>query len=183
MDDYPLVWIAIGVAGSGKTAVGRLLSERLECDFLEGDRRHSRANIMKMRSQQPLQDGDRHSWFLEIEDDIRRAIELKRETVLTCSALKVSYRQRLTSIDRVQLVWIDVPRSELERRLAGRSNHYMKLEMLQSQLAAFEPILPEENIISVDGCLPPMAIVDELMTKAEQRFSSLKKPWWQRDIH
>ena len=142
MNDYPLVWIIMGVAGSGKTVVGRLLSERLESDFLEGDRRHPFSNIVKMFSQIPLQDEDRHQWLLEIEDDIRRAIDRNREIVLTCSALKVSYRRQLTSPGRVQLVWLNVPTSELERRLIQRSNHYMKIEMLHNQIATFEPINP-----------------------------------------
>ena len=93
MDDYPLVWIIMGVSGSGKTVIGRLLSERLECDFLEGDRRHPPSNIIKMLSQNPLQDEDRRQWLLEIEDDIGRAIDRSRETVITCSALKASYRK------------------------------------------------------------------------------------------
>lgn len=180
MDSCPLVWIIMGVAGSGKTVVGRLLSERLESDFLEGDRRHPLSNIIKMSSQQPLQDEDRRQWLLEIEDDIRRAITQHREAVITCSALKTSYRRQLTSLGPVQLVWLKVPEPELARRLASRSNHYMKPEMLHSQIAAFEPISPDENVITVNGLLAPDEIVDELLKKAMQRFPNLKNPWWQR---
>ncbi len=178
----PLVWIIMGVAGSGKTVVGRLLSERLESDFLEGDRRHPSANIVKMLSQSPLQDEDRHQWLREIEDDIQRAIERNRETVLTCSALKASYRKRLTSPGRVQLVWLNVPPSELEQRLTQRSNHYMKIEMLRSQIATFEPIDPDDDIMTVNGLLAPSEVVDELLDKAIQRFPSMSKSWWQRCI-
>ena len=180
MDDYPLVWIIMGVSGSGKTVIGRLLSERLECDFLEGDRRHPPSNIIKMLSQNPLQDEDRRQWLLEIEDDIRRAIDRSRETVITCSALKASYRKQLTSLKRVQLVWLNVPKSELEQRLIKRSNHYMKLEMLHSQIATFEPISLEENIITMDGLLPPIEIVNELLSRATLLFPSMDKEWWQR---
>lgn len=170
----------MGVAGSGKTVVGRLLSERLECDFLEGDRRHPLSNISKMQSQIPLQDKDRRQWILEIEDDIQRAINRHREAVITCSALKRSYRQLLMTPGLVQLVWLNVTSSELERRLTQRSNHYMRLEMLRSQLDAFEPIGAEENVITVDGLLPPVEVVNELQQKAIQLFPDLKKPWWQR---
>jgi gluconokinase len=180
MRDYPLVWVVMGVAGSGKTVVGRLLSEWLESDFLEGDRRHPLPNIIKMLSQSPLQDEDRRQWLLEIEDDIRRAVDRNRETVLTCSALKASYRRQLTSLGRVQLVWINVPTSELERRLTQRSNHYMKPEMLHSQIAAFEPVSPDENVMTVDGLSSPVEIVNELLSKAIQLFPNLKKTWWQR---
>ncbi|MBT9318006.1 AAA family ATPase [Leptothoe spongobia TAU-MAC 1115] len=180
MNDCPLIWIMMGVSGSGKTVVGRLLAERLESDFLEGDRRHPVPNILKMRSQQPLDDKDRHQWLLEIEEDIHRAIAKKRETVLTCSALKVSYRQRLTSLERVQLVWLDVPSVDLERRLRRRSNHYMKPEMLASQLAAVEPISPDENVITIDGRLLPAKIVDELLSQATWLYPDLETTWWQR---
>lgn len=180
MNTCPLVWTVIGVSGSGKTVVGRLLAERLESDFLEGDRRHPLSNIMKMRSQTPLQDDDRQQWLAAIESDIQRAIELNRETVITCSSLKAAYRKRLTALGRVQLVWLNVPKSELERRLVERANHYMKAKMLDSQLAAFEPIGTEENVITLDGRLPPGKIIDELLNQATWLFPDLGKPWWQR---
>ncbi len=177
-----MVWIIMGVAGAGKTVLGRLLSERLDSDFLEGDRRHPLTNLIKMISQRPLQDEDRLQWLLEIENDVRRALERNIETVLTCSALKASYRKQLASPGRVQLVWIDVPISELERRVSQRSNHYMRPEMLHSQIAVFEPISPNENVITVDGLLQPNEVVDELWVKAIKLFPSLKKSWWQRRI-
>ena len=176
----PLVWVIIGVAGSGKTVVGRLLAERLESDFLEGDRRHSRSNILKMQSQTPLDDEDRHQWLVEIKEDMGRAVAKKRETVITCSALKVSYRKQRTALDRVQLVWLDVSKADLERRLQRRGNHYMKPDMLTSQLAAFEPIEPDENIITIDGRLLPAKIVDELLSQATWLYPELEKSWWQR---
>ena len=182
MNDYPLVWIVMGVSGSGKTLIGRLLAEQWECDFVEGDRRHSLANVAKMKAQQPLQDEDRRQWLLEMEDDVRRAVVKRRETVITCSALKVSYRQQLTSPGRVQLVWLNVPKPELERRLSNRSNHYMEPEMLESQLAAFEPIVAEENVITVDGRLSPSEVVRELSRLAIERFPILEKDWWQRSM-
>ena len=180
MQSCPLVWVIMGVSGAGKTVVGRLLAERLESDFLEGDRRHSLPNLLKMQAQTPLQDIDRHQWLMEIGEDMDRAIAKKRETVLTCSALKVSYRQQLASLPQVQLVWLNVPRSDLERRLRRRSNHYMGAAMLDSQLAAFEPIGVEENVITIDGRLLPAKIVDELLSQATWLYPDLEKPWWQR---
>ena len=182
-NDCPLVWVIIGVSGSGKTTIGRLLSERLECDFLEGDRRHSSSNINKMLSQIPLEDEDRRDWLLQIEEDIRRAIDKNRETVITCSALKASYRKQLTSPSRVQLVWLDIPKSKLEERLINRSNHYMKSEMLDSQIAAFEPVSPEEKIITVNGLLLAQDIVNEILSQATRLFPNghwLDEKWWER---
>jgi gluconokinase len=182
MADCPLVWIVIGVAGSGKTVIGRLLAERLECDFLEGDRRHPLSNLEKMRSQIPLEDADRHQWLVALEADIGRATALKRETVMTCSSLKADYRQRLMAPGRVQLVWLDVPRSELERRLQQRENHYMKPEMLESQLAAFEAVGLEENVMTIDGLLSPAEIVSAVLDRATALFPEMSGDWWQRCV-
>lgn len=180
MNTFPLVWVIMGVAGSGKTLIGRRWAERLDCDFLEGDRRHASPNILKMRAQRPLNDGDRRQWLRDIEADIHGAIHHQREVVLTCSALKVSYRSQITAPGRVQLVWLNVSKIELVRRLSQRSHHYMKPEMLDSQLAAFETIHPDDNVITLDGEQPPDQIMDRLWAIALQRFPALKKEWWQR---
>ena len=151
MSNCPLVFVIIGVSGSGKTSVGRLLAQKLDCDYLEGDRRHSRSNIIKMNLGQPLQAEDRLPWLLEIETDIRGAITHNRETVITCSALKAAYRKQLSSLERVQIVFLDVDGSVLEQRLQARRGHYMKPEMLSSQIATFELISPAENVMIVNG--------------------------------
>lgn len=182
MSGYPLVWVITGVAGSGKTVVGRLLSERLESDFLEGDRRHPSSNIAKMLSGQPLQDQDRQEWLQAIEDDIRQAICHRRETVITCSALKASYRSHFTALGAVQLVWLNVPETELKRRLSNRLNHYMSHEMLESQIACFETITLEEQVIAANGSLLPNEVVSAIIEQAIQIFPNLSKPWWQRCI-
>lgn len=180
MNNSPLVWVITGVSGSGKTTIGRRLAQQLDSDFLEGDRRHPLLNIIKMVEQKPLGDEDRLPWLLDIEDDIQRAIAQNREIVITCSALKASYRKQITSLGRVQLVWLELPKSVLKQRLKKRPEHYMKSEMLDSQIAASESITPEENIITVDGNLPIDTVVDKLMKKVVQRYPSIKKPWWQR---
>lgn len=180
MSHFPLVWVIIGVSGAGKTAVGRLFAKRLECDFLEGDRRHPPANIAKMASQTPLQDEDRQQWLSAIEGDLRRAIDLERETVITCSALKVDYRKRLATLGAVHLVWLNVPEPELERRLADRSDHYMKLEMLHSQLETFETIASNEDVIEIAGVFSPEETITKLLDRAKERYPDLDKSWWER---
>jgi gluconokinase len=180
MNEYILIWILIGVSGSGKSTIARLLSEYLECDFLEGDRRHSQANIIKMSSGQPLDDEDRRQWLAAIKTDIRWSLDRNREVVITCSALKAEYRKQLTSLGRVQLVWIDVPTAILEQRLEAREDHYMSTKMLASQLDTFELIKPEENIITIDGSRTIDNVMIELISKVTQQFPSLQKPWYQR---
>jgi gluconokinase len=179
-NNYPLVWMIIGMSGSGKTSVGRLFAQQLNCDYLEGDRRHSQQNIIKMSSNRPLEDEDRLLWLSEIETDIRGAITRNREVVITCSALKASYRQKFISLGRVQLILLNVDRLLLEQRLEQRSNHYMKREMLPSQIATFESINPTENVIIIDGNHPIDAVVSKLITETTKRFPSIKKSWWDR---
>jgi gluconokinase len=180
MQNCPIVWIIIGVSGSGKTLIGRALAAKLECDFWEGDRRHPPENIAKMLTQEPLTDADRAVWLQTITAEIQRSVDRRCETVLTCSGLKRAYREQLRVSDRVQLVSIDVPESELQRRLECRGEHYMKPEMLRSQLAAFEPIAPSENAIMVDGIDVPEAIVAATLQQGRERFAGFDRPWWER---
>jgi gluconokinase len=182
MNGCILIYIIIGVSGSGKSTIGRRFSQILECDFYEGDRRHSQTNIKKMSSRKPLEDEDRRQWLASIEADIQWSLDRNREVVITCSALKAKYRKQLTSLGRVQLIWLDVPTSLLEERLKQRQNHYMKDEMLLSQIAAFETIKPEENIITIDGSGQIDDVIKELTVKVIQQFPNLEKPWWERSI-
>jgi gluconokinase len=178
--DCPIVWIIIGVAGSGKTLIGRMLAAQLECDFLEGDRRHPPENIEKMLAQEPLTDADRAAWLQTMTAEIQRSVDRQCETVLTCSGLKRAYREQLRVSDRVQLVSIQVPESELQRRLECRGEHYMKPEMLRSQWLAFEAIAPSENVMVVDGLAEPEAIVAAIMQQGRERFVGFDRPWWER---
>ena len=183
MNNYPLVWVMMGVAGSGKTVVGRRWATRLDCDFLEGDRRHSPANIAKMSGGIPLNDGDRQQWLLNIKTDMKRAIEQQREIVMTCAALKAAYRTEMAALGRVQFVWLQVSPTELKRRLAQRSNHYMQPDMLNSQLDAFEGIAPSENILTLDSGPSPDQMVEHLWIKAVEQYPELAQAWWQRSFH
>ncbi|WP_299403323.1 gluconokinase, GntK/IdnK-type [Acaryochloris sp. IP29b_bin.148] len=176
----PLVWVMMGVAGSGKTTVGRLLAARLDCDFLEGDRRHPRANIQKMAAYIPLTEGDRQQWLDAIAADIRQAIHLKREIVITCSALKRAHRQRLRALGPVQLVGLELPESVLCQRLNQRCHHYMPAQLLASQLEAFEAIGVEEAILTVNATLLPAEIVDQIWQQAIDRYPPLERAWWHR---
>ncbi|NET08794.1 MAG: AAA family ATPase [Symploca sp. SIO2B6] len=170
----------MGVSGSGKTTVGRSLAARLDCDFLEGDRRHPSTNITKMAGGIALQDSDRHQWLLAIAQDLQHAVTHQRETIITCSALKQSYRQQLTIVEQVQLVWLSVPRAELQQRLRQRPNHYMSDTLLESQLNAFEPPTASENMIQVNGTLPPQTIVDNILTQTIRRYPTFSMQWWNR---
>lgn len=180
MQDSPIVWIVMGVAGVGKTTVGRALAAVRECDFLEGDRRHPLANIEKMQAQTPLTDGDRIQWLDALVADLQRALDCGYETVVTCSALKRSYRDRLRIDDLVQFIWIDLPSAELQRRLLERTNHYMTATMLEDQLATLEPLGADESPIMVSGMSDVATIVQTILTQGQSRFRAFDRPWWAR---
>jgi gluconokinase len=180
MNKLPLIWIMMGVSGSGKTTLGRLFAEFLECDFLEGDRRHSRENIKKMSNKKALDDKDRGPWLSVIADDIRQSLDRGQEIVLTCSALKQSYRKELALLGQVQFIYLKVEKSLLEKRLIERPNHFMTVEMLHGQLDTLDKIQPEENVITMDGNLPIDAVISALRQKVEQDYPDLTKPWWKR---
>lgn len=179
-DKAPLVWVMMGVAGSGKTLIGRLWAAQLDCDFLEGDRRHPVANIQKMAAQTPLTEGDRRQWLDAIATEIHGAIHDHREMVITCSALRHQHRQFLAALGRVQLVWIDVPEGDLRRRLEQRGNHYMHTQMLDSQLATFEAVQATESILIVEGTGRPQDIIQKIWGQAVNQYPLLTQPWWQR---
>jgi gluconokinase len=180
MQNCPIVWMIIGVAGSGKTLIGRMLAAKLECDFLEGDRRHPSENIAKMQAGIPLTDADRAVWLQTMTAEIQQSVDRRCETVLACSGLKRVYREQLRVSDRVQLVSIQVPESELLRRLSYRGEHYMQPEMLRSQWLAFEAIESSENIMVVDGMQEPEAIVAAILQQAKEQFVGFDRPWWER---
>jgi len=178
--EAPLVWIIIGVAGSGKTTIGRQLAERLDCDFIEGDRRHPPSNIAKMAEGIPLNDTDRAAWLDDLAAEVRRASDARREMVMSCSALRRMYRDQLKSAGRAQMVLPVVPQEILLARLAQRSNHYMSARMLQEQLTAFELPVPDEGVWHFDGLAPADEVIDQLIARVRQQWPQLREAWWRR---
>jgi gluconokinase len=155
-----VVVILIGVAGSGKSAVGSLLAAHLDWRFADADDYHPAANIEKMRSGVPLTDADRQPWLDRIRSLIASWIESGANVVLACSALKQAYRDRLQISHDVRFVYLKVNEQLLHQRLQQRRGHYMKDGMLESQLAALEE---PADAISVDASKPPLEIVAEIV--------------------
>jgi gluconokinase len=151
-----MVILLMGVAGSGKTTVGRQLAADLGWDFADADDFHPPANVAKMSAGIPLDDADRAPWL----DAIRAYIDAHHargaSAVLTCSALKERYRQiLLTDPAFVKLVHLHGSRELLAARIAGRRDHFMKPAMLDSQLAALEP---PAGALTIDIAPPPAEI-------------------------
>jgi gluconokinase len=144
-----MVIILIGVSGSGKTSVGKALSVLTGWLFLDADDYHSDANIAKMSRGEPLDDADRAPWLDRLQAVIKEKIDRGEETILACSALKQAYRSQLRSPDpqSVRCVYLKVPTELLQERLKQRSDHFMKIQMLDSQLEILEEPPPDEGII------------------------------------
>ncbi len=134
-----MVFIVMGVSGSGKTTVGEQLAQQLKLPFYDADDFHSAANVAKMAHGTPLTDDDRHDWLATLATKIG-AWEATGGAVLACSALKEKYRTTLQSEAREPLRWVflDGPRELLLERMGGREGHYMHQNMLDSQLATLE---------------------------------------------
>jgi carbohydrate kinase (thermoresistant glucokinase family) len=155
----PSVIVVMGVSGSGKTTIGEHLASALGWMFAEGDSFHSPANIAKMARGTPLTDEDRWPWLAAIADWIRTELQGGRSSVIACSALKRAYRDRLREgWPALILLYLQVDRGELERRLGSRCGHFFPERLLDSQLADLEPPQTDESAIVV----PPSSIEAEL---------------------
>lgn len=156
--------VVMGVSGSGKTTVAEALAERLGWEFAEGDDFHPRANVEKMASGQPLDDDDRWPWLRTIAGWIDQREATGRSVVVTCSALKRSYRDLLREgRPSVWFAHVTVDRAVLGERLGARKGHYMPASLLDSQLATLEPLAPDEPGAAISGAAAPDEVVDELV--------------------
>ena len=129
--------IVTGVSGTGKTTLGTLLAERLSLPFFDADHFHPAENIAKMSAGFPLNDEDRQPWLQALADQLLSS-EQKGGAVLACSALKNSYREKLSVSDNLRWVHLTGSRDLIWERMLARKNHYMKAGMLDSQIAVWE---------------------------------------------
>jgi gluconokinase len=135
----PRAIILMGVAGSGKTAVGSRVAKRLGWLFLDADDFHPPANVEKMKRGIAMDDNDRAPWLERMHSELRRQIREGHSVLLACSALKDSYREMLKDhLPEVRFVFLDVDRSTLLERLQKRQAHFFPKELLDSQLATLE---------------------------------------------
>lgn len=160
-----MIVVVMGVAGAGKTSVGRLLARRLGCDFAEGDAFHPDRNVEKMRAGIPLGDADRGPWLEALASEIEAWSAAGRDVVLACSALKRSYRERLVrGRSGLRLVHLRGDPALLRARLEARRGHFMPAALLESQLEALEPPVPEEDALELDVAAPPEQLAAEIAT-------------------
>lgn len=149
--------VVMGVQGSGKTTVADLLARQLGWEEAEADRFHSEANVAKMRAGHPLTDEDRGPWLAALRDWISAA---PGSVIITCSALKRSYRDLLRTADaEVTFLHLDGDPAVIRARVSERRHEYMPASLLDSQLATLEPLEPDEPGLRIDIDQPPEQIV------------------------
>ena len=155
-----MIVVVMGVAGSGKTTVGRALAKNLGWPFADADEFHPPENIAKMATGHPLDDADRAPWLAAIRAWIDDHLARGGDGVVTCSALKRRYRDVLQPDPvRVRFIYLQGSRELLAARLRGRPGHFMKPGMLDSQLAALEP---PADALTLDIARPPEKLVAEI---------------------
>jgi gluconokinase len=161
-----VILIIAGPSGCGKTTVGALLAGQLHWPFADADSFHPAANIEKMRAGQPLTDADRWPWLRAIGAWMDQRNAAGDSAVMTCSALRRSYRDALVGgRPEVQLVYLLVDRNTLSRHLAGRHGHFFPQKLLDSQLAEQEVPHDEQNVLVVIPQGTPRDTVAEISAR------------------
>lgn len=156
-----MIVVVMGVCGCGKTTIGRKLAVRLEAAFVEGDELHPASNKEKMSAGIPLDDADREPWLDAIAAKAAGLLTVAPCVVVSCSALKRSYRDRLRTADSdVKLVHLTGTRSLLQSRMNERRGHFMPAGLLDSQLTTLQVPEADEAAINLDIAGHPDAIVE-----------------------
>lgn len=155
--------VLMGVSGCGKTALGKILSQKVNASFIEGDEYHPSSNINKMSNGIPLDDNDRLPWLMILRDLISEHIAQDKPLIMSCSALKEKYRQILRGENNnIVFIYLRGSYDMIYTRMQKRTGHYMKPGMLQSQFDALEEPL---DAITVDIDRDIDSIVQDVIEK------------------
>ncbi|MBC7413343.1 MAG: gluconokinase [Herminiimonas sp.] len=156
----------MGVSGCGKSVIGAALAARLGWRFLEGDTLHGAASVAKMAAGMPLSDDDRRGWLERLRDRITEARGTATPLVLSCSALKRRYRDLLREGDPgLALLYLDGNPALIAARMqqrTDRTDHFMPVSLLASQLRDLEPPGPDERFLRLDPADSPAALVEQV---------------------
>lgn len=165
MPKPPVILLIMGVAGSGKSTIGRSVADRLGWPYFEADDFHSAANKAKMAGGVPLNDDDRAPWLAAIRHAMDESVAAGRSAVFTCSALKNRYREQL-AVPGLLLVHLQGDYATILERVGQRAGHYMKPEMVRSQFDALEA--PSDALV-LDIKHPPEQLVGEILAHVQSR--------------
>ena len=158
-----MIVLVMGVAGVGKTTIGAALARELGWRFIDADDYHPAQNVAKMKAGIPLEDTDRWPWLAHLN----RVLKEEEHAVLACSALKQSYRERLSQgLASFAVVYLHGTPALIRERLKSRSHRYMPATLLDSQLATLEP--PAEAI-SIDVAAALEASVAAIAARVRAR--------------
>ncbi len=166
------VLVIMGVSGSGKTTIGLALARRLNFEFIEGDEFHSRANREKMHAGQPLDDADRKPWLEALRSRMTAMLARKGNAVLTCSALRQSYRDTLT-MPGMRFIYLKVSEPVVRERLAKRRGHFFNPALLESQFATLEE--PRDAIV-VNADRPDLEITQQIVRDLAKAHAEARAP-------
>jgi gluconokinase len=161
------LYVVMGVSGSGKSVIGAALASALGVGFVEGDSYHTAENVERMALGIPLTDEDRAGWLKALATRLREANAAGTGLVMTCSALKRSYRDTLRAGGGdLQLVFLKGPPALIAERLAGRRGHFMPPSLLESQVSTLEVPGPDERAWVCDIRQSPQDLVAALAARA-----------------
>ncbi len=162
--------VVMGVSGCGKSAVGERLASELQLPLIEGDSFHPPGNIARMQQGVALTDEDRAGWLAALGRELSRH---PGGAVLTCSALKRSYRDSLrTAAPGLRFVHLALSQQDALQRVAGRAGHFYPPSLVASQFEALEAPVGEPGVVVVDALLPLHAVTDAALQALRQGFNN-----------
>ncbi|NWA08181.1 gluconokinase [Pseudomonas gingeri] len=160
--------VIMGVSGCGKSSVGEAICQLSAATLIEGDSFHPAANIAKMSAGTPLTDEDRAGWLDSLCDELRRAVAAGQRPVLTCSALKLRYRERLRgAVPGLGFVFLELTPAVAAERVNHRPGHFMPGTLIDSQFAALESPVGEPLTLALDA------------TREVAQLAHSASRWWQ----
>ena len=157
--------VVMGVTGCGKSTVAAKLAIALKASFIDADDLHPQANITKMSAGIALNDDDRAPWLAIVSHESRKLADANGTVVVSCSALRLSYREVLNGAGAVRYVHLAGSFELIQSRLSRRDGHFMPESLLESQFATLENPAKEPNVITVDIDQSVDAIVAEALQR------------------
>jgi gluconokinase len=158
-----MILVLMGVSGSGKTTIGKLLAQRTGMVFADGDDYHSVASKLKMASGHPLNDEDRAPWLMSLNQLLKNWEQQGISGVLACSALEEKSRQVLEKgilRTQIEFIFLDIPREVIAERLRTRTHPFMNSQLLDSQLTTLQPPI---DALHIFNDRPPEEIVEQIV--------------------
>ncbi len=151
--------VVMGVSGCGKSSVAAAVAQHLSLPLIEGDEFHSEANRALMREGIPLTDAHRADWLDRLGAELAR----RQGAVLTCSALKAAYRERLRAASPgLRFAWLDLDAASALARVAQRPTHFFPPSLVATQFDALEPPTDEAGVLRLDALLPPQQLAEDI---------------------